>query len=174
MPASKVTPAPGSDVAAASGDMVADRRSAPASLLRRKPSSLWSWRCRPTLSGTASSSPALVAMPANLERHCLKLAGAPVSDGMYTDQELRDALVAYTLYKQDGVQVLSISDMYGLSRVTIHRHAKALDAALGNLGLLVDCSRTEMQQAANAARVPAQRPACPLSSRPTRSACCSS
>ena len=81
MPASKVTPAPGSDVAAASGDMVADRRSAPASLLRRKPSSLWSWRCRPTLSGTASSSPALVAMPANLERHCLKLAGAPVSDG---------------------------------------------------------------------------------------------
>ena len=74
-------------------------------------------------------------MPANLERHCLKLAGAPVSDGMYTDQELRDALVAYTLYKQDGVQVLSISDMYGLSRVTIHRHAKALDAALGNLGL---------------------------------------
>ena len=94
-------------------------------------------------------------MPANLsgpalERHCLKLAGAPVPDGMYSDQELRDALVAYMFYKEDGVKVASIADKYGPSRVTLHRHARRLDAARAKLGLPVDCSRAEMQQVANA------------------------
>ena len=68
-----------------------------ARLLRRKPSFL----------SVVAAIPANLSGPA-LERHCLKLAGAPVPDGVYTDQELRDALVAYKFYKQDGVQVLSL------------------------------------------------------------------
>ena len=111
-------------------------------------------------------------MPENLsgpalDRYCYKLAGAPVPDGTYTDNELRDALVAYKLPRAQGITVLSIVAQYGPSQSTLKRHGKRLQAACDMAKLADDASKEQVRQVAATLEFPKARTATRV--RPTAS-----
>ena len=72
----------------------------------------------------------------------------------YTDNELRDALVAYKLPRAQGITVLSIVEQYGPSSSTLKRHGKRLQAACDMVKLAVDASKEQVRQVAAALEFP--------------------
>ena len=71
-----------------------------------------------------------------LHREVLKALKMPVPPGCYTDDEMRDAIVAYHFRAADKTTIATITDRYGPSKTRLHeQHKRLVDAlALAPLG----------------------------------------
>ncbi|MDC0526177.1 hypothetical protein OAO87_04165 [bacterium] len=66
----------------------------------------------------------------SLHRECCKALKAPVPERCFSDDEMRDALVAYHFRAEDKRSIGSITGEFGTPKTTLFRHEKRLAAAL--------------------------------------------